>query len=455
MSSLLTLLVSIIGIIATLLIIIGIHEFGHFLAARCLGVKVLRFSLGFGKAIWRKTDKTGTEYMIAAIPLGGYVKMLDEEESSVPKDQRHLTFNAQPFYKKFIIVAAGPVFNLILAFLLYWMLYIVGFVTIAPVIGKIAPNSIAFQAGLKPQQEIVSVDDIPTIGWMSVIVRLLSHTGEKGSLPISTKPLDASIINPYTLDLTNWHMDNLKPDPLDSLGIIPYEPNIPMIIGQVAPDSAAAKANLQVGDKITQLNGKPLHDWFDLTNMVDKNPSQKLTLSINRQGKIQNIDVTPSYRRDMLFKKHGVLGIAPEFQWPKGMLRKIQYGPVLAATHAWQNIRDFTYLNFIIIGKLFTGKASLQSLGGPISIFQSAGLALNQGIAPFMSFLAFLSISIGIINIFPIPGLDGGHILFQVIELIMRRPIPQRVLMLLYRVGIILLLLLVFQAITNDILRLQ
>jgi len=452
---LLSLLISVVGIILTLLIIIGVHELGHFLAARWLGVKVLRFSLGFGKALWRRTDKRGTEYMIAAIPLGGYVKMLDEDEGPIPDNQRHLSFNIQPFYKKFLIVAAGPFFNLILAFILYWLLFIIGFNSIAPVIGKVTPQSIASEAGLKPNQEIVSVDNTPTTGWMGVIIRILSHTGETGSLPIETKPLNTTTINPYSLDLKNWQMNNLKPDPLESLGIVPFEPNIPPIIDQVAADSPAAKAQLQIGDKITQINGKPIHDWLDMVAIVDKNPSQPLNFTLNRQGKIQTIIVTTGYQRDMLFKKHGYLGVTPQFKWPPGMFRKIQYGPILAVTHAWQNICDFTFLNFNLVGKLITGKASLKSLSGPISIFQSAGLALNQGIASFMSFLAFLSISIGIINIFPIPGLDGGHILFQVIEVIIRRPIPQRYLVLLYRLGVIVLLMLIFQAITNDILRLQ
>lgn len=452
----LSLLISIVGIILTLLIIIGIHELGHFLAARCLGVKVLRFSLGFGKALWRKTDKRGTEYVIAAIPLGGYVKMLDEDEGPVPDNQLHLSYNTQPFYKKFIIVAAGPLSNLILAFVLYWLLFIIGFNSIAPVIGNIIPQSIASQAGLKPNQEIVSVDNKTTTGWMSVIIRILSHTGETGSLPIETKSFNVSSpIYPYTLDLQNWHMDNLKPDPLESLGIVPYEPTIPAIIGKVETNSPAAKSQLQIGDKITAIDGKPIQNWLDMLTIIEKNPSQQLIFTLDRDAKHQVVPVTIGYQRDMLLKKHGYLGIMPQFKLPEGMLRKVQYGPLTAISHAWQNLCDFTFLNLNLVGKLLTGKASLKSLGGPISIFQSAGIALNQGITSFMSFLAFLSISIGIINIFPIPGLDGGHILFQVIEVIIRRPIPQKYLILFYRLGVILLLLLIFQAVTNDILRLQ
>jgi regulator of sigma E protease len=453
---LLSLLISMIGIVLTILLIVGIHEFGHFFAAKCLGVKVLRFSIGFGKALWRKSDKTGTEYVFAAIPLGGYVKMLDESEGDVAPLQRRFAFNQQPFYKKFIIVAAGPFANLILAFILYWLLFVIGFVSMVPVIGKIMPGSIAFHAGLKPQQEIVAIDNHATNSWMKVIINMLAHTGDSDRLQIDTKAFgSAGTPQKHILDLTDWHMDNLKPDPLDSLGIQPYEPTIPAIIDKILPDSPAAHAGIQTGDKIISVDGKTIVDWITLITIIDKNPDKKLVFQVSRQGKLQTITVITRSQRDMYFNKHGYLGITPQFQLPKGMLRKVQYNPLAAIEPALQNVYDFTYMNFLVMGKLLLGKASLQSLGGPISIFQTAGLAINQGIAPFISFLAFISISIGLINVFPLPGLDGGHLLFQIIEAIIRRPIPPRVLALCYRLGIILLVLLIFQAVINDVLRLQ
>jgi len=360
---LLTLLIALVGFLVTLLVIIGIHEFGHFLAARLLGIKVLRFSIGFGKALWKRYDKTGTEYVIAAIPLGGYVKMLDTQENPVDPHEQHLAFNQQPFYKKCLVVIAGPLANFILAFVLYWIVFIAGFTSIAPVTGNILPHSIAANAGVPPHSEIIKIDHIPVSSWMSVIIRILTRTGDTNTLSMTLKSPERQAARTYQLNLQNWHMDNLKPDPLASLGIQPYEPAIPI-------------------------------------------------------------------------------------------LRKNQYGPIGAASHAWQNIYDFTSLNLAVMGKLLTGKVSLQSLGGPISIFQTAGLALNNGIMPFLSFLAFLSISIGLINIFPIPGLDGGHLLFQAIEAIIRRPVPPAIVEISYRLGLILLFLLIFQSIVNDILRL-
>ncbi|MEO8400183.1 MAG: RIP metalloprotease RseP [Gammaproteobacteria bacterium] len=448
-------LISILGIFLTLFLIVGIHEFGHFFAARMLGIKVLRFSIGFGKSLWSRSDKKGTEYVLAAIPLGGYVKMLDESEGDVAIEELHLAFNQQPFYKKFIVVIAGPLSNLIFAFTLYWILFVVGFVSIAPVIGKVVPESIAASAGLKPQEEIISVDNKSTASWMSVAIRVLAHTGDTDQLKLQTaRATNKQNTRSYTLDLTHWHMDDLKPDPLTSLGLIPFQPEIPLVIATILPESPAVKSNLKVGDKITALDNKPIKTWTDLLTEIDKRPAEKLSLTINRKGQIQTIYLTTDFKRDMFFQKHGFIGISPQFSWPENFIRKNKYGPVEALSHAWQNTYDFTYLNFMVIGKLLTGKVSLQSLGGPISIFENAGSALNLGIVPFMSFLAFLSISIGVINVFPLPGLDGGHILFQVIEAIKGRPISPKYMAFFYRIGIIVLLLLVVQAVVNDLLRL-
>ncbi|HSW69102.1 MAG TPA: RIP metalloprotease RseP [Gammaproteobacteria bacterium] len=452
----LNLVVSIVGIFITLLLIIGIHELGHFLAARLLGVKVLRFSIGFGKALWSRFDQKGTEYVIAAIPLGGYVKMLEEDnENKLSQNELKHTFSRQPFYKKFIVIIAGPLANLILAFVLYWILFVVGFTSIAPIIGKVTRNSIAASAGVPPNTEIISIDGIPTSSWMGVMIRIMSRTGDTNTLQMKLKPIHQGAAEIYELDLGNWHMDDLKPDPLESLGLEAYEPEIPAIIEEITTGSPAAKAGLKKDDKILALNGKKINNWIELASEIDQHPSENLTLNIQRKGKIFAISVMPDYHRDFLFKKHGFLGISPQFKWPENLLRNNQYGPIAALSRAWQNTYDFTDLNLAIMGKLLTGKMSIQSLGGPLSIFQSAGTALNQGITPFLSFLAFISISIGIINVFPIPGLDGGHLLFQTIEAILRRPIPPVVQEFCYRLGLVVLLLLIFQSIINDVLRFQ
>lgn len=447
-------LISILGIIITIFFVVGIHEFSHFLVARLVGVKVLRFSIGFGKALYTWHDKKGTEYVIAAIPLGGYVKMLDENEEEVKnKEDLPLAYNRQPVYKRIAIVLAGPISNLIFAFFIYWLLFVIGFTSIIPLIGKITPNSIAAAAHMQPNEEIISVNNNTTTQWDSIIVNLLMHAGNKDKIEIATKNIDTQQTHHYTLDVTNWHMNDLKPDPLDSLGITPYIPTIPAIVGKVYPNSAAS-SKLQVDDKIVSINKQPVKDWYDLVSYTDNHPDQLLNFQIERKGKELNISIRPHIQHDLFYKKHGIIGISPQFEWPKKLLRNYKANPILALSRAWENTKNFFNMNFLVLGKLLTGKLSFSSLGGPITIFQGAGTALNSGLLPFLSFLAFLSIAVGFINLLPIPGLDGGHLLFQFIELIARRPVPMAWQILFFRLGFILLLLLLSQALVNDIQRL-
>jgi regulator of sigma E protease len=450
----LTVLMSIVGILLTILIVVGIHELGHFLVAKWSGIKVLRFSIGFGKTLWTCHDKSGTEYALSLIPLGGYVKMLGEEDEDFKPSEKHLTYQAQPFYKKILVIAAGPAMNMVLALVIYWVLFMVGFTSVAPVIGKIEPHSIAEAAGLKPQQEIISVDSKETHGWMNIIIYILARAGDKTSIAMKIKNPNLETTSDYNLNLTNWHMDDLRPDPLKSIGITPYDPIIPDVIGLVKDDSPAAIAGLQKGDQITAVNGAPTADWLALVDNFSEKPDTTLTFTIKRAGKIINLPVTIGAKRSLLFHKHGYLGMSPAFEWPKNLLHLNKYGPVDALGHAWSDVKMFTDMNFMVFGKMLTGKISLESLGGPITIFESAGTALNNGAMSFFSFLAFLSISIGIINILPIPGLDGGHLLFQTIEFIRGKPMSHRAQALLYRMGLILLVLVMVQALMDDILRL-
>jgi regulator of sigma E protease len=451
----LNILISFIGILITIFLVVGVHELGHFLVAKSVGIKVLRFSIGFGKTLFSWHDKKGTEYVIAAIPLGGYVKMLDESEGAVSADELNATYNRQPFYKKMAVIAAGPFFNLVFAFLIYWLLFVIGFVTIAPVIGKVAPTSIAALAGLQPQQEILQIDNKATRNWTTVVIDLLARAGEKNTLSMQTKDINKNeTAATHTLNLSAWHLNELKPDPLDSLGIVPYEPVIPTIIGKIESGTPAAQSRLKIGDNIISIDGRPIKNWTDIHESIASHPNEMVTFVVERNKEKISIPVTIGYKTHFFFQKIGFLGMSPTFDWPKELLRTNKYGPIDALKYAWQDVAMFTNMNFIILKKMFTGKISLQSLGGPITIFQSAGAALNNGVLAFLSFLAFLSISIGIINIVPIPGLDGGHLLFQAIETIMRRPLPEKFLILFYRLGIIFLLLIMVQALANDILRL-
>lgn len=445
-------LIAIAGILLTIFFVIGTHEFAHFAMARLLGVKVIRFSIGFGKKLLHWHDKKGTEYVLALIPLGGYVKMLDESEGKVAPTELPFAFNHQPYYKRILIILAGPAMNILCAWVLYATIFMVGFVTLRPIIGEVQPNSIAANAGLKPKQEIIALDQRPTSGWPSILFRILAHAGDKDKLQIEVK--SANQTSTHSLDLATWQLDSLNPQPLASLGIQPYEPEIPLTISIITPDSPAAKAGLKVGDKLVMLDKKPIKNWQELITTFSQNPEKSYTLSIERQGKLISIPITTGYKQNWLGHKTGYVGIAPLITLPKDLLNKVQYGPVQAFKHAWQQMVDLTYFNLLLLGKMLIGKISIQSLGGPLTIFESAGSALNYGFLSFLSFLAFLSISIGVINLLPIPGLDGGHLFIYVIEMIIRRPLPERVLDIFYRLGFVLIIFFLLQALLNDMLRL-
>jgi len=448
----LTFLIAILGILLTILLVVTTHEFGHFIAARLLGVKVLRFSIGFGKPFYRLHDKKGTEYALAPIPLGGYVKMLDEQEGEVSPTELHLAYNRQPLYKRFLIVLGGPLFNLLFAFILYWILFTIGFTTLAPIVGKVLPNSIAAEAGMQPAQEIISVNHSPATTWMNAVIAILTVAGEKGQLPMEVREPKTRQIKTLNLNLLNWRLDDLKPEPLESLGIIPFEPTIPPIIEKIESNSNAF-SKLLPGDRIISIDNKPIKDWNDIARIISINPAKTLSFVIKRNQKTIKTDITIGTQHTLFLREHGFLGLTPQFKWPEELLRKQQFGALDAISHAWHESYDLIQLNFIMIGKILTGKVSIKSLGGPITIFESAGAALNHGFVSFLGFLAFLSIAIGIINILPIPGLDGGHLLLQAIELITRRPLALKLQLLFYRLGMILLLMLVFQALVNDFLR--
>lgn len=442
---------SLLGLILTILIVVGVHEFGHFIVARFCGVKVLRFSIGFGKIFWRYQDRKGTEFALSLIPLGGYVKMLNEDEGFVAENEKPFAYNRQPYYKKILIVFAGPFANLLLSFCIYIALFCYGFNTIVPIIGKIVPGSIAAAAGVKPHSEIIAIDQQVTHTWISVVIKLLAHAGSNDTLLITTK--NNNLPTTHRFDLSNWKMDDLKPDPLLSLGLQPYEPDIPPIIHKMLPDSPAAQSGLKVGDKILSINGKKVVTWIDVMNEISDKPNQVLPFIIQRNTNQLTIPVRVGVSKDFVYRNYGFLGINPKVILPAHLLRYNKFSLAESIKRAYQNVAQFSHLNFIMISKMLTGKISVKSLGGPISIFESAGVSLNSGFIMFCGFLAFLSISIGIINLVPIPGLDGGHIFMDTIQWITQKPLDPRVQLLFYRFGVIFILLLMTQALINDVLR--
>jgi len=340
--------ISVLGILLTIFLVVSIHEFGHFIFARFLGVKVLRFSIGFGKPFYQWRDRKGTEYAFAPILLGGYVKLLDENENPVPENELPMAYNRQPIYKRFLIAFAGPLFNLLFAFILYWLLFIIGITTFVPQVGTITPHSIASDAGMQPRQEIISIDHTSTPTWMSVIINILTQAGNKGIMPIEVKQPDTHEIKLLNLNLTNWHLDDLKPDPFTSLGFVPYDPLIPAIIKDIQPDSDAF-TKLTKGDKILSVGKQPIHDWSDLVTIITAHPGETLAFTINHHGKIVHTQITTGYQRDMFLKKYGFLGVTPEFTWPESLFRKQQYGPLDSVIHAYRQVSELTQLIRMLI----------------------------------------------------------------------------------------------------------
>lgn len=455
-------LLFIAAFLITMLVVVGIHEASHFAAAKLMGVKVLRFSIGFGKALCTYHDKSGTEYVFALIPLGGYVKMLGEEDTALSEEEKKQSYSAQPFYKKAVIIAAGPLSNFICALLLYTIIYSLGFTTVKPILGNITPQSIADKARLLPQQEITQVGGVNTPTWTKVIFQLVLHTGDRDALSVQTKTVCGLTTNKnrsacqekvmqHQLDLSNWTLTGLKPDPLKTLGIEPYFPTIPLIIGNITPHSAAAKAGFALNDHLKKINHQPITSWEQLAKKIADAPAGQLTFDIMRQGKplILRADLTtPS-------TKNPRLGIAPSpVTIPDAMLQTVRYALPEAMHQAYLQCKELTYFNIVLLRKMLTGQLSLDTLGGPIAIFDTAGQSLNQGVLSFLVFLAFMNLSIGFINLLPIPGLDGGHLFLQLIECIIRRPLPPMIMEWLLRVGFLLLFLVFLRALFNDFLRL-
>jgi regulator of sigma E protease len=449
-------LLALIGILAAITVLIGVHEAGHFVIAKLMGVKVLRFSIGFGKPLWRFCDKSGTEYVIAAIPLGGYVKLLDENNEVVLPADQAFAFNRQPLWSRFLIVAAGPVSNILLAILVYWMSYCLGVVTNIPLIGTVEPQSIAARAGLRAGQEIVSVDKHSTKDWQDVMMGLIRHLGEGGKLEIAAKqsPLMAENTSQnYTLDLTSWVVDELRPEILQSLGIKEYEPQQPAIIEALENNGPAQLAGFKLGDQLLSVNRTAITNWKTLTDYIIAHPNQTVMFTLKRQQSELILPVKIS-QTSWLTHKVGHLGVEGKMTpLPPTLQRVQQYSIGRSMIAALNQVTLLVDFNLLIIKKMLSGAISLKSLGGPISLLQGAAIAAQYGIVPYLIFLGFMSIGLAIINVLPIPGLDGGYLFYFLWEAISRRPVSKSVQLFALRLGVILLFILMVQALTNDIMR--
>lgn len=441
--------------ILTLGILVTIHEWGHFFVARKCGVKVLRFSVGFGKAIYTWKDKQNTEYAIASIPLGGYVKMLDEREGDVEPSELAKAFNRKPVIQRIMIVAAGPLVNLIFAVLAYWFMYGMGVTTAIPVIGQVKSESIAQVANLPENSEIISVDGYPTLSWDEVNLRLASRVGESGPLRLQLKEEGTTLISDYTLMLNEWKVDLENQSPVSALGIEPWRPEIPAVIGRLVEGGRAQQAGLQVGDQIVAADGLAVVDWQQLVSIIRANPEVAIELQLERDNRVLSLLVKPEKQVSEQGEEYGFLGAAAEgVAWPEEYQRTLQYGFVEGAITATKKTLQTISLTLDSIWKMIEGVISVKNLSGPITIAKVASASAASGLESYISFLAYLSIMLGVLNLLPIPVLDGGHLLYYFVELVTGKPVNERIQLVGLKIGLVLLLSLMFVAIFNDIMRL-
>jgi regulator of sigma E protease len=444
----------IVGTLVALGVLVTFHEFGHFWVARRCGVKVLRFSVGFGMPLLRWSDKQGTEYVVAAIPLGGYVKMLDEREGEVPAHLLEQSFNRKKVGQRIAIVAAGPIANFLLALVFFWILAMVGSQQVRPVIGAVEPGSMAAQAGLNAGQEIVSVDGEAVRGWAGVNLELVRRLGETGSLQISVQDEGAANAVSHTVKLDGWLKGSDEPDPIKSLGIQPWRPVVAPVLAEIDPEGPGATAGLKTGDRLLTLDGVAIADWQALVDAVRQRPDAKVVLQVQRDGAQLDVPVTLAHRGEGKALA-GYLGAGVKGgEWPPEMLREVRYGPLDAVVEGARRTWTMSVLTLDSLKKMLFGELSVKNLSGPITIAKVAGASAQSGMGDFLNFLAYLSISLGVLNLLPIPVLDGGHLLFYLIEWVRGRPVSDRVQGWGIQIGISLVVGVMLLALINDLGRL-
>ncbi|NQZ52983.1 MAG: RIP metalloprotease RseP [Piscirickettsiaceae bacterium] len=438
--------------IIALALLIVVHEFGHFWVARRCGVKVLKFSVGFGKPLWTKQGRDGTEYVIAAIPLGGFVKMLDEREGDVPPDQLDRAFNRQPLRSRVAIVVAGPVANLLFAVVAYWFIFVMGISGIRPIIDEVHIDSPAAIAQLMPGDELTAVNGRSTPTWWSASKALLEQSESGGTAQLILRSGGREIRRALEIKKQDFMSFN-SVTILQELGIAPIRITIAPIIGSIVKGGAAEKSGLQIGDRLLSANGEIINSWRVWVELIRTNPNKPLVITIERLGKQLEISITPIRTGENI----GQIGAgvdSSQIVVPEELQAVFRYGPIDAIAPAIAETQRFIVLTLKSLVGMITGSVSSKNLGGPISIAQYAGASAERGLISFVSFLAMISISLGILNLLPIPILDGGHLAMYLVEWLRGKPLSESTQLQGQKIGIILLLMLMSLAFFNDLSRL-
>ena len=450
-------LATILWFLLALGVLVTVHEFGHFYIARRCGVKVLRFSVGFGRVLYSWQDRHGTEFALAAIPLGGYVKMLDEREGDVSPQELPMAFTQKSVWQRMAIVSGGPIANFILAIVFYFVLAVAGIKGIAPVVGGVEIGSLAEQAQLQANDEIVSVDGKKTLTWTAVFEQLTTRIGDTGVITLEVRPFsgvtnDLGITTFKQIKLDKWLRDADRPDLLGELGIKTLQPKTDWVIQQIVPGGAAENAGLRVGDKLLGADNQYFDSWAVWVDYVRNRPGELVRLKIERGGSQLIVDITPASIKEGE-KSVGRVGLATQTTWPDGVLREVRYSVLEAAAYGVQKTWDQAIVILSFLKKLILLDVSVKNMGGTFTIAQVAGDTAAAGFAYYLSFLAFFSVSLGVFNLLPIPVLDGGHLLFYMIEAIKGKPLPERVQLLGYQFGLLVVVSIMVIAHYNDLVR--
>lgn len=449
-------LLSVIAFLVALGILISIHEFGHFWVARKMDVKVLKFSIGFGRSLWSRRGKVdNTEFALAAIPLGGYVRMLDEREGNVQPNEVHRAFNRKSVWARIAIVLAGPLANFLLAILVYWIVMMTGISGIAPLIGDIDENTPAAAAGFEFEDKIRSVNGVITPTWTDARINLLQHALESRSDPVAieVETLGGDFVV-RTMQVDNSIMLDTEVDPVKAMGINQWWPKVPAVIGGIQEGGAAAAAGLVVGDEVVSVDQQDVENWQHWVEIIRANPAQELDIELIRAGERVQVLLTPGEKvtGDMTI---GFIGAweTESVELAQKARIVVSYPPLEAFVKGLQRTWDMSILTLRMIAKLITGQASLDNISGPISIAKYAGQSVSVGMDHYLNFIAIISISLAVLNLLPIPMLDGGHLLYYAIEVITGRPLSERVQIIGQQFGLVILGGLMLLAFYNDFWR--
>jgi regulator of sigma E protease len=450
-----TLLHTIAAFIVALGLLIVVHEYGHYLIARLCRVKVLRFSVGFGRALLtRRMGADRTEWVIAAIPFGGYVKMLDEREGPVEPREAHRAFNRQSVWRRFAIVVAGPVANFLFAIAAYAGLFMYGLPEARPVLGAPPEGTVAAAAGVRAGDAVRAVEAEAITTWQELRWRVLQSALERA--PLRLEVIDEKgHLRDVTLDLRSFPTDDVESDALERIGLRLYRPPLEPVIGQVVSGGAAERAGLAPGDRVVLADGKPVDSWDALVVAVQARPEMPLKLTIERGGVRQVVEVVPASVAAGQ-KRIGRINAAPQVPaaHAERMLIRVQHGPLESLWKAVLKTGDIAIFSLKMLGRMLLGEVSWKHLSGPVTIADFAGQSAQMGWVSYLTFLALISISLGVLNLLPIPLLDGGHLMYYAIEIVKGKPVSERAMELGQRVGLALLLVMMAFAFYNDLNRL-